>query len=78
MKITHLSWRQPNMSLIGVGCNSLRTDQLSSFGRDPLATGGLRVNSYSGEGGFISFSLLMLEGIAILPMTPKARCVMCV
>ena len=39
------------------------------------ATGGFRVNSNSGEGGLISFPLLLLEGNAILPMTPKAGCV---
>ena len=32
------------------------------------------MNSYSGEGGLISFILLLLKGNAILPMTPKADC----
>ena len=72
MKITHLSWSQLNMSSIGEGCDSLGTDWLSSFADNSWATGGLRVNSTSGEGGLISFPLLLLEGNAIFTMTPKA------
>ena len=34
------------------------------------------MNSSLGEGGLISFPLLLLEGNAILPMTPKAACVL--
>ena len=47
---------------------------MSSFDDNPWATGGLWVNLYSGEGGLISFPLLLLEGNAILPMTSKAGC----
>ena len=38
------------------------------------ATGGLWVNSPSVKGGLIIFPLVLLEGYAILPMTPKADC----
>ena len=48
-------------------------DWVSSFDDNAWATGGLGVNSTSGEGGLISFPLLLLEGNAILP-TPKAGC----
>ena len=74
MKIAHLSRPQPNMSLIGEGCDSLGTDQLSPFGGDHWATGGLRVNLTAVKGGLISFPLFLLEGNALLPMLPKADC----
>ena len=44
------------------------------YGVNPWATGGLWVKSTIGEGGLISFPLLLLEGNVILPMTPKAGC----
>ena len=74
MKMTHLSQPQPNTSSIGEGCNSLGKTFLTSLVGNLWATGGFRVNLYSGEGGLISFPLLLLEGSAILPMTPKANC----
>ena len=74
MKMRHLSQPQPNTSSIGEECDSLGKTFLTSLVGNLWATGGFRVNSYSGEGGLISFPLLLLEGNAILPMTPKAGC----
>ena len=73
--MTHLSQHQPDMSSIGEGCNSLGNTFLTSLVGNLWTTGGFRVDSYSGEGGPISFALLLLEGKAILRMTPKADCV---
>ena len=47
---------------------------LTSLIGNHWATGGLRVNSSSVKGGLINFPLLLLEGEAILQMTPKADC----
>ena len=74
MKMTHLSQPQPNMSSIGEGCKSLGKTFLTSLVGNFWATGGFRVNLYSGEGGLTSFPLLLLKGNAILPMTPKEDC----
>ena len=74
IKMAHLSLTTPNISSIGEVCDSVRMDLLSSSGGDHWATGGLRVNSTSVKGGLIRFPLFMLDGNAILPMTPKAGC----
>ena len=71
MKMTHLYQPQPNMSSIGEGCDSLGKTFLTSLVSNLWATGGFRMNSYSGE---VSFPVLLLEGNAILPMTPRADC----
>ena len=57
------------MSSIGEGCISLGKTFVISLVGNILATGGLRVNSYSCAGGLIRFPLLPLEGNAIMPMT---------
>ena len=74
MKIAHLSQPQPNMSLIGEGCDSLGKTSLTSIVGNHWATGGLQVNTSSVKGGFISFALFLQEENAILPMTDKAGC----
>ena len=74
MMIAHLSQPQPNMSSIGEGCDSLGKTIRTSHVGNLEATYGFRVNLYSGEGGLISFPLLLLKGNAILPMAPKADC----
>ena len=43
MNMTHLSQPQPNLSSIGEGCNSVRTDWLSSFAGNHWASGGLQL-----------------------------------
>ena len=73
-KKKHLSGPQPNKSLIGERCDRLGKTFLTSLFNNLWAAGGFRVNSSSGEGGLISFPLLLLEGNAILPMTLKADC----
>ena len=74
MKLVYLSQTSSNKSKIGEFSDRLGTDGLSLYGRNPWATGDLRVNSYSGEGGLISFPFFLVEGNAILPMTPRAGC----
>ena len=63
IKMTHLSWPHPNMSLIGKRCDILGTDQLYLFGGDYLATDRLRMNSTPVKGGFIGFPLFFLRGM---------------
>ena len=55
----HLSRPQPNKSLIGEGCYRLGKTFLTSLVNNLWAAGGFRVNSSSGEGGLISFPLLL-------------------
>ena len=74
MKMPNLSRIPPNMSSIGEICDSLGTVWLSSYGGNQWATGLLRLNSTPVKGGLINFPLFLLEGNAILPMTPKAGC----
>ena len=50
----------------------MRKTFLTSLVGNLWTIAGFRVNSYSGEGGLISFFLILLEENAILPMTPKA------
>ena len=76
-KMTHLSQPQANMSSIREGCDSLGTDCLSTSDDKPWAIGGLQVNSTSGEGGLISFPLVLLKGNAILLITSKTGCDYC-
>ena len=73
--MVHLSQTSPNMSSIEEVCDRLSKTFLMSLVGNHWATGGLRVNSSSVKGGLIIFSLFLLEGNAILPMTPKADCV---
>ena len=75
MKTVHLSQTSPNMSSIGEVCNILGKTFLTSLVGNHWATGRLRLNLSSVKGGLIIFPLLLLEGNAILPMTPKAHCV---
>ena len=72
--MAHLAQTPTNMSSIGEVCDRLGKTFLMSLLGNLSATGGLRVNSSSVKGGVISFSLFLLEGNAILPMTPKADC----
>ena len=51
------------MNSIGEECNSLRTDSLNSFVGNPWATGGLRVNSTSGDGRDLSDPLFAYTGL---------------
>ena len=74
MKMAHLSQTPPNMSSIKEFCDGLGKTFLTSLVDNRRATGGLWVNSSSVKGGPINFSLFLLEGNAILPMTPKAGC----
>ena len=74
MNMANLSQTQPNMSSIGEVCDSLGKTFLTSLVGNHRATGGLRVNSFSGKGGLINFPLFLLRGNAIFPMTPKADC----
>ena len=74
MKLVYLSQTSSNKSKIGEFSDRLGTDGLSLYGRNHWATGDLQVNSYSGEGGLISFPFFLVEGNAILPMTPRAGC----
>ena len=62
------------MSSIGEVCDRLGKTFLTSLVGNHWATGGLLVNSSSVKGGLIIFPLFLLEGNAILPMTPKADC----
>ena len=55
MKMEHLSQTSPNMSSIKEVLDRLGKTFLTSFVGNHWATGGLRVNSYSGEGGLIIF-----------------------
>ena len=55
--MTHLSQPPSNMNSIGEVCNSLRTDSLTIFVGNHLATGRLRLNSTSVKGGIISEAL---------------------
>ena len=66
--ISYLSHPQPNMSLIGEGCDSLKKTSLMSHVGNHWPTGGLQVNSSSVKGGLISFPLFLHEEDAILPM----------
>ena len=72
MKMAHLSRTSPNMSSIGEVCDRLGITFLTSFVSNHWASGGLRVNSYSVKGRLIIFPMFLLEGNAILSMTPKA------
>ena len=72
--MAHLSQTPPNMSSIGEVCDSLGKTFLASLVGNRRATGRLWVNSSSVKGGLINFPLFLLEGNAILPMTPKADC----
>ena len=74
MKMTHLSQPQTIMSSIKEGCDSLGKTFLTSLVGNLWDTGKFLVNSYSGEGGLTRFPLVLLEGNAILLMTPKADC----
>ena len=74
MMMIHLSKTQPNMSSIGAVCDSLGKTFLTLLLGSLGATGGLWVNSSSVKGRLIIFPLFLLEGNAILPMTPKADC----
>ena len=72
--MAHLAQTPTIMSSIGEVCNRLGKTFLMSLLGNLSATGGLRVNSSTVKGGVISFSLFLLEGNAILPMTLKAAC----
>ena len=74
MNMAHLSRTSPNTSSIGEVSDRLGKIFLTSLVGYHWATGGLRVNQYSVKGGLIIFPLFLLEGNAILPMTPKADC----
>ena len=74
MKMAHLYQTPPNMSSIGEFCDRLGKTFLTSLVGNLWDTGKFLVNSYSGEGGLTRFPLVLLEGNAILLMTPKADC----
>ena len=74
MKMAYLSRTSPNLSSIGEVCDRLGKTFLTSLVGNPWATGGLRVKTYAAKGGLILFPLFLLEGNAILPMTPKTDC----
>ena len=59
------------MSSIREVCDRLGKTFLTSIAGNHWATGGLQVNSYSVKGGLILSPVFLLEGNAILPMTPK-------
>ena len=61
------------MSSIGEVCDRLGKTFLTSLVGNHWDTGGLWVNSSSVKGRFIIFSLFLLKGNAILPMTPKTN-----
>ena len=63
------------MCSIGEVCDRLGKTFLTSLVGNHWATGGLWVSSFSVKVGLINFLLFLLEGNAILPMTPKAGCV---
>ena len=75
MKMAYLSQTPPNMSSIRAVCDNLGKTSLTSLVGNYWATDGLRVNSSLVKGELIIFPLFLLEGNAILPMTPKAGCV---
>ena len=77
MKMINFSWPSPNMSSIGEVCDMLGTVWLSLSGGNHWATGVFQLSSTSMKGGLISFPLFLVEGNAILPMTPRAGCVSC-
>ena len=55
--------------------NTLGKTFLTSVVGNYWSTSGLRVNLYSVKGRLIIFPLFLLEGNAILVMTPQAHCV---
>ena len=69
--MAHLSQTPANMSSIGEVCDRVETHYWCHCS---VIKGGLRVNSSSVKVGLINFPLFLLEGNAILPMTPKAGC----
>ena len=73
MKLAHLSRTSPNKSSVGEVCSRLEKTFLTSQVGNRWSTGGLWVNSYSLKGGLIIFPLFLLEGNAILQMTPMAE-----
>ena len=70
MKIAHLSWTSPNTSSIREVSDRLGKTFLISL----VGTGRLQMSLYSVKGGLVIFSLFMLQGNAILPMTLQADC----
>ena len=63
------------MTSIGEVCDRLGKTFLTSLVGNHWATGGVGVNSSSVKGGLKIFPLFLLEGNAILPMTPRVDCV---
>ena len=59
---------------IGEVCDRLGRTFLMSLVGNHWSTGGLQVNTSLVKEGLIIFPLFLLEGNAILPMTPKADC----
>ena len=72
--MAHLSWPQPNMSLIGEGCDSLGKTSLTSLDGNHWSASERRVNWSSVKGVILRFPLFLLKENAILLMTPKAGC----
>ena len=74
MMMINLYQTPPNISSIGVGCDSLGKTFLLLLVDNLGATGGLRLNSSPVKVKLIIFPLFLPEGNAILPITPKAVC----
>ena len=78
MMMVYLSQTPTNMSSVGAVCDSLGKTFLTSLVSNLGATGRVLVNSSPVKGELIIFPLFLLEGNAILPMTPKAGFVLTV
>ena len=74
MMMINLYQTPPNISSIGVGCDSLGKTFLLLLVDNLGATGGLRLNSSQVNVKLIIFPLFLPEGNVILPITPKAVC----